>query len=415
MPIYDLTGDNLKKTLKYQTCAVCGERLAEFFDAIEHRHFVACSDWTRTHHEGIAKEYTEKNYNIAARRSFMTQEIGEQKTQALAKYSGCTSLTKEEATQIIDTIWPAASKASPAEVYKAVSICAQYGLNPLMKHLYLIPFNKREKRGNEWVSVGTTYAAVLGISANRLIATRKHAYSYIDESPRLMSEAEQVKVYGKVDPENIVAVTILKDTRTGASARGYGKWPRAKAVQGEDKGNTPENMAMIRSERQALDRLYPAELPDAPVVDDQYVPPSVSATVEETAAIEPPKSTADEDFEKLGHEQPAEASAAPAATGTKEEPKPAPGYGRCKHGDFELTKGCAKCTQEKAAPEKVEGIDMDWLAEAMKTLAKWKVGTWLHEHYPQAEGHSVRDIVKSLTVDQRKEFAKEVQDRLSML
>lgn len=66
-------------------------------------------------------------------------------------------------------------------------------------------------------------------------------------------------------------------------------------------------------------------------------------------------------------------------------------------------------------PEEIVGIDMDWVAESIKMMPKWKVGTWLHDHYPQAEGQSVREIVRNLTVEQRREFAKEIQDRRSMV
>ncbi len=209
----------------------------------------------------------------------MVQEIGEHKTTALAKYEAITSLTTEQARDIVNTIWPSAEKASPAEVYKAVQICVQYGLNPLMRHVYLIPFWDKEKRVS-------TYVTVLGIGANRLIASRKHAYSYIYDTPRLMSDDEQVKAFGEIDANLMRAVTILKDAKTGASARGYGSWKRDVDPKGIDKGNSKANMAMIRSERQALDRLYPADLPcNVEVIDEQY---QGSVTVEQPTEAPPP-------------------------------------------------------------------------------------------------------------------------------
>ncbi len=221
MPIYQsqMPAEKMEKIRKYSQCAVCNGRLAIFWDMDSHESFLACWDWPRTHHEGTARQYENRDYNIATRREFMTTEIGEQKTRALEKFSGITSLRKEEAREIIDTIWPEAGKASPAEVFKAVTICAQYALNPLMKHLYLIPFwNKDEKRYN--------YVAVLGIGATRLIASRKHAYSYIDDTPRLMTEDEQNKTFGEPSPNKLTAITVLKDMKTGATARGYGSWPK---------------------------------------------------------------------------------------------------------------------------------------------------------------------------------------------
>ncbi len=294
----------VQRIIRYRTCAECGWELVR---SIENRETVIVCGRYREHH-GIADSYEEKNYNIATRREFMTQEIGVEKTRALEKYGGATSLTKVEAQEIIDTIWPGASKASPAEVYKAVSICAQYGLNPLMKHLYLIPFSGK-------------FVTVLGIGANRLIASRRHAYSYIDDTPRLMSEAEQKKIYGKVDGTNIVAVTILKDARTGATARGYGKWSIGNKVQGEDKGNSQANMAFIRSERQALDRLYPAELPDAPVLDEQFMNGKVEATVEAQEEAPQVAEPATEVSDAPPEEQPSQAATAtPDTNGKNEKP-----------------------------------------------------------------------------------------------
>ncbi len=113
------------------------------------------------------------------------QEGLEREHTALQKYAGVTSLTQEEAKEIINTMWPDADKASHAEVFKAMKICQDYGLNPLMRHIYLIPFDGK-------------YVTVMGIGANRLIASRRHIYSYIDDTPRIMSEAEQVKFFGKV-------------------------------------------------------------------------------------------------------------------------------------------------------------------------------------------------------------------------
>lgn len=287
------------KLRKRHVCAECSEWLSMWLDT-EGRIYLACHEHQRTKHEGIAKPYENREYNIATRKEFMTTELGEQKTQALAKYSTQTSLSKQDADTIIDTIWPEARAVSPAEVYKAVTIATQYGLNPLMKHLYLIPFNT--KVGDTWER---RFVTVLGIGANRLIASRRHSYSYIDDSPRLMSEEEQAKIFGEIDSKNLRAITILKDMKTGASARGYGSWPKDTEPKGTDKGNSKANMAFIRSERQALDRLFPADLPhDVEVVDERY---EVTARVEpetipppgDAPAAEVKESTPDPDWDRL--------------------------------------------------------------------------------------------------------------------
>ena len=193
----------------------------------------------------------------------MEREIGEEKAIAIRKYQGLITLTKEEAKEILVTIWPG---AKGPELYKAMSICTQYGLNPLMKHLYMIPF---KEGGTDKVNL----VCVLGIGANRLIASRKHQYSYIDDTPRMMTEEEEVRRYGEADKAKLHGITKLKDIKTGAEASGYGEWPRGKEPYGTDKGNSKANMVFIRSERQALDKLYPADMPssDIPVVDENYI------------------------------------------------------------------------------------------------------------------------------------------------
>ena len=62
---------------------------------------------------------------------------------------------------------------------------------------------------------------------------------------------------------------------------------------------------------------------------------------------------------------------------------------------------------------KAAGIDETWLIESLATL-KWKtVVTWLTEHY-HVQGKRVSEIVPLLTEAQRKDFTKEIQDRLNM-
>lgn len=189
-------------------------------------------------------------------------------------------LTQERAAEIVRTFWP---KAPESEVLKAAILCESYGLNPLMKHVFLIPFK------DEW-------ALVMGISATRLIAQQQGDFSYIDDTPRIMDAAEQTRILGKVDPNNIVAICKLKNVKTGATAVGYGNWPVNKAPQGTEKGNTAANMAFIRAERQALGRLCPGKLPEnIEVVDETTVdlpkpaaPQVIEGTVQELPGAAPP-------------------------------------------------------------------------------------------------------------------------------
>jgi len=58
-------------------------------------------------------------------------------------------------------------------------------------------------------------------------------------------------------------------------------------------------------------------------------------------------------------------------------------------------------------------IDMAWLRESLETLQWADVGKWLANKY-KVSGKRVSEIVAQLTVDQKKEFALEVEDRLKM-
>ncbi|MFA5377321.1 MAG: recombinase RecT [Dehalococcoidia bacterium] len=192
------------------------------------------------------------------RREQLENKIGEQKALALRKYQGIINLDRAGAMEILETIWPGAPIADKT---KAAMICVNYQLNPLMKHVFLIPFNKGQK--NE------TWAVVMGISATRLLASRRGNFSYIDDTPRIMNEEEQTRIFGEVDTKNLVVIVKVKDPKTGAEVPGYGRWPKGVAVYGADKGNSIFNMAAIRAERQALDKLRPGEMPsNVDVMDD---------------------------------------------------------------------------------------------------------------------------------------------------
>jgi len=59
---------------------------------------------------------------------------------------------------------PKLSQASNASLLGAVVTCAQLGLEPNtpLGHAYLLPFDKREKRGNEWVTTETQVQVIIG-------------------------------------------------------------------------------------------------------------------------------------------------------------------------------------------------------------------------------------------------------------
>ena len=185
--------------------------------------------------------------------------------KAIAPRGSLAPVTKKQAMYLLTTIWP---EVPEAEIVKAALMCQQYNLNPLMKQIYIIGFNKKE---NGKV-VGTTYSTVLGIGASRAIAQSKgFRYSY-DDGPRVMTEQEQVDINGEVEVDKVWAITKIKD-EYGDIFPGYGSWPKDTNVHGQDKGNTKRNMAFIRSERNALDRMAPGTLPaDVELMDEEYSP-----------------------------------------------------------------------------------------------------------------------------------------------
>lgn len=181
-------------------------------------------------------------------------------SKALQKQNN--GITQNKAMYYLKTIWP---KAPDVEVEKAGMLCYQYGLNPLLKQVYLVQF------GQEWVTV-------LGIKATRQLAQRNHSYGFID-GPRFMTADEQTTIFGKSYPDRIYAICKIKDSQ-GNVYPGYGWWPANKTVHGADKGNSELNMAFIRAERNALDKMAPGELPEADVVDDTYQVVDVKAAIE---------------------------------------------------------------------------------------------------------------------------------------
>lgn len=270
MPIHDneLSYEEMKSYVdKGFVCAECfGLLTVAWGGSIGYEgHILRCAK--NIDHKGIAREAGLSPYDIPGfnlfnldkgRKKRMEEQIGKEKTQALAKYAGVASLTKRASMEILDTLWPNAPKS---EKTKAALICVSYGLNPLMNHVFLIPFNKGKP--NE------TWATVMGIRATRLLAKRNHNYGYIDNTPRIMTDKEQKTRFGEVDEENICVITILKDMDSDGEAPGYGTWPKADRPYGTEKGNSKFNMASIRSERHALERLYPGEMPQGIEIGDE--------------------------------------------------------------------------------------------------------------------------------------------------
>ncbi|KKL63230.1 hypothetical protein LCGC14_2177170 [marine sediment metagenome] len=274
-----------EKLRKFRYCSECGGTAFLFAELGSDRLKIGC----RHHPDAtIVKDYTPRDPMLErvgvydrGDRERMTETIGQEKATALMAQGIPLNgvITKVQLMEVFHTVWPGADDLA---VFKGVAICEAFGLHPLMKHLFLIPFNtKVSKRGepDRWEDV---YEPVLGIAATRLIAGKHGEWSFDDMSPRVMTEEEQLKVWGKTYPDDICAITILLN-KWGGKTYGYGRWPkevrgrdgkvRVNEPKGTDKGNSMENMAMIRSERNALGKLAPEPdvLNGVRTMDERYM------------------------------------------------------------------------------------------------------------------------------------------------
>ncbi len=281
----------------------------------------------------------------------------------LAKQKTNTSImTQTKAIYLLKTVWP---NAPDAEVIKASIICATYGLNPLLKQVSLISF-KNKNGGVSWVTV-------LGIKATRNIALGTgHKYGYID-GPRVMTEDEQKTIFGQTYPDRIVAITKIKD-HDGNIYPGYGFYPKDGSVQGADKGNSVANMAFIRSERNALDKMAPGQLPNTEVIDEEFTEVKVNNQTLEAGRQET-IAQAENDIEEL-------------------------------FGDGEPTK----------APVVKAEFDIDWLMDKLKSI-NWNEKTtrsYLFAKYKVQTDGTIPEVVARLTNEMRDSFFKELEDRKAM-
>lgn len=308
------------------------------------------------------------------RRKQLEQQVGKDSNK-LMRYVGRTKLSKDDVYDIFKTIWPRAIVEAPDVVKRAVLICLQYNLNPLMKQLHLLPFkNKKEsaKQGKEVVD----WAIARGIQSDRLLARRQGPFSYIDNTPRRMTAAEKTTIFGE-DDGNLWAIVKLRDPSTGAETVGYGFWPKGAEVYGADKGNTPLGMASIRAERVALDRLHPGELPeDVAVIDEQFFT-SNGKTLPEAAV----KGIIDQ--------------APPGDTGKTEKESPS----------------------GVDPPLVIEGLDRDWFKETT-TAIKWSdetIKSWVGVNLKADNTGTVDQVLSRLDKEQLGRLCNEINTRASQI
>lgn len=215
------------------------------------------------------------------RREEMAEEHGKSAMTKLAIYEQKGLLTQQEAETICLTLW----EKAPQDIRTQASmICVQYGLNPLMRHLFLIPYWNKKTEQFDW-------SIVLAINATRIIASGGMAYSYLDGYPKIMTPDEQKAIYGKVQAGKVMAVCKVR-RMDGMVSVGYGNYPANEQPKGVEKGNSQENMAMIRAERQCLDRAAPGALPkNVGVIDETYAD-TITGEIVEGEAQELPEDPA---------------------------------------------------------------------------------------------------------------------------
>ena len=185
----------------------------------------------------------------------MTQE----EKVAIRKSILPAEMSRGKATYLLQTVWPGASQEA---ITRAALICAQYQLNPLLKHIALLRFTNKRTGKDVW-------EPVLEIKASRIIAHRNHIFTY-EDGPRMMTDIEEKAIFGEVYSDRLCAIVKLKDN-LGNIFPGYGFWLKGDEPYGQDKGNTKANMAFIRAERNALDKMAPGELPEVELTENTYI------------------------------------------------------------------------------------------------------------------------------------------------
>jgi len=302
----------------------------------------------RPAHLSPMKEQGFNLFNLNKKRRKEVEQTFGEKAKALAKYHGIPVVSRDVAREIITTIY----KDAPAiEQNKAILLCASYNLNPLMRHVFLLPFAKQG-------STTKTWALVIGIDATRLMAHRKHNFTYLDLTPRVATKEETEKILGEnADPNRIYFITKIKDLDTNAEVYGIGTWLKKDTAYGADKGNTPSNMASVRSERQAINRLYPSEMPagDIEVMDERFI------DADYTVTEEPPEDEQEKPPElgdtELPPVEPQDAGEAGAEKAEESE-------------DRLVTKDEIATLQDQL---REHGKDMMWLGNVISNVKGWNV------------------------------------------
>ena len=315
----------------------------------------------------------------------MEKEHGKETMAALEKYYPSRGqLSQFQAMQILKLVYHGVPEA---EIIRCAILCRDFGLHPLKKEVYIIPFGQGEKR---------TWATVIGIAADRkMAANQKGAYSFLDDTPRAASKKEIAKQFGEDSEEaesNLISVCKVKG-QDGNDVIGFGLWPKENNPYGIDKGNTKRNMANIRAERQALSRLPGRPLPQVEVIDEAYAELPEVGTVDTATGeiVETKPEPKPKGAEKKEPKKPA--------------PTPAPKVPQ------ERTEQKAEPPDEETQPEPQteetpSPIDLVWLKETLGII-RWKETTalsWIKAQFRVSVEGSLADVLKSLEPKLLKEF-----------
>jgi RecT family len=359
-------------------CQVCRSRVIVAWGGIYGigQYILRCTKDIK--HAGVVRPYIPTAYEIIEKREIeaMTQ------SNTSVAVRRMTALSQARANQIIESLW---GSAPQIEKLKAAMICVDYGLNPLQKHLFLVGYEHKENGKVDRID----WSIIYGIKAKRVIAYRHGYFAYSDNTPRLMTEEEEKRVYGDADPKYARAITILVDEK-GNRYPGYGQWAKTKTYdnkespnnpKGSDKGNTISNMAMIRSESNALEKFAPGEMP-------------------------PPGETIDAEFEELPDHSGLKAD---AVTGEIKEIITAPKL------EPQAKERMTPAPAATTPPTHIFGVDMAWLNESLHTL-NWKgvIKDYLAPKF-QCLSPRVSGCLLEMTPEQVTVFVKEVQNRLDIL
>ena len=188
----DQSEENLKRIRRSSVCVECGREVWIYWDITDRRMYLDCPT---PGHEGISREYkppTEDYQSNIRREMELENKIGREGTRALTTIPKQGQLTKAEAIHVLTLVYP---NAPNDEIIRCAILCRDFGLHPLMKEVYLIPFKDKTGKDN--------YATVLGINATRKLMAQRGTYSYIEDTPRLMTDEEQKRIFGEVDSKNM--------------------------------------------------------------------------------------------------------------------------------------------------------------------------------------------------------------------